>query len=236
MTKLLVSVRSLEEAEKAADGGADIIDIKEPQNGSLGAAPMNTIKAIADGMSCAVPISAALGELTELESNALCMLPAGLSFAKIGLAGCENIVDWQSRLRHAWSSSRNDLARVAVAYADWQSSKSPNPQTVATVGSTLKCTYFLLDTQSKSRPLLDLVTTDQLDQWFDAARNVGMKIVVAGSLEIRHFEHVIRRWSPDILAVRGAACEGARTDAISEQKVRQLKAAIGHYDITVSRR
>ncbi|MFM7835691.1 MAG: (5-formylfuran-3-yl)methyl phosphate synthase, partial [Planctomycetaceae bacterium] len=34
--RLLVSVRSADEAVVAATGGADIIDIKEPRHGSLG--------------------------------------------------------------------------------------------------------------------------------------------------------------------------------------------------------
>ena len=36
MAKLLVSVRSADEAEVALEGGADIIDVKEPLHGSLG--------------------------------------------------------------------------------------------------------------------------------------------------------------------------------------------------------
>ena len=36
MTRLLVSVRSAEEAEIALAGGADVIDVKEPRRGALG--------------------------------------------------------------------------------------------------------------------------------------------------------------------------------------------------------
>ena len=35
-TRLLVSVRSADEAEAAIAGGADVIDVKEPSHGPLG--------------------------------------------------------------------------------------------------------------------------------------------------------------------------------------------------------
>ncbi|MFQ5843721.1 MAG: (5-formylfuran-3-yl)methyl phosphate synthase, partial [Planctomycetota bacterium] len=36
---LLASVRSIQEAILALSGGADVLDVKEPREGSLGAAP-----------------------------------------------------------------------------------------------------------------------------------------------------------------------------------------------------
>ena len=39
MTRLLVSVRSVDEALVAAAGGADFIDLKEPSQGALGGLP-----------------------------------------------------------------------------------------------------------------------------------------------------------------------------------------------------
>jgi uncharacterized protein (UPF0264 family) len=46
MSGLLVSVRNVEEAEAALAGGADLIDIKEPLHGSLGAASAEVCEAI----------------------------------------------------------------------------------------------------------------------------------------------------------------------------------------------
>ena len=45
--KLLVSVRTIEEARAALAGGADIIDIKEPTRGSLGRADEAVLTSIA---------------------------------------------------------------------------------------------------------------------------------------------------------------------------------------------
>ena len=79
--RLLVSVRNAEEALMAVRGGADIIDVKEPSNGSLGRASVENLLAIADVLKLqqqhadrvrieAVPLSVALGEVQEwIESS-----------------------------------------------------------------------------------------------------------------------------------------------------------------------
>ena len=48
MTGLLVSVRDSSEAQAALKGGVDLIDIKEPRAGALGAASVGTWRKIAD--------------------------------------------------------------------------------------------------------------------------------------------------------------------------------------------
>ena len=79
--RLLVSVRSPEEAAAAMAGGANIIDVKEPTRGSLGMAGVDVIEAIADQMESfqktqkrllpkdrspdPIPLSVALGEVIE---------------------------------------------------------------------------------------------------------------------------------------------------------------------------
>ena len=64
-TGLLVSVRSAAEALVAMAGGADLIDVKEPSRGSLGAVDPEVLSEICDAVGGRLPISAALGELAE---------------------------------------------------------------------------------------------------------------------------------------------------------------------------
>ncbi|MBX9706005.1 MAG: (5-formylfuran-3-yl)methyl phosphate synthase, partial [Gammaproteobacteria bacterium] len=45
-TQLLISVTTIEEAQIALENDADIIDLKEPSLGALGALPIETIQAI----------------------------------------------------------------------------------------------------------------------------------------------------------------------------------------------
>src|SRR5207244_12998888 len=80
---LLVSGRSVVEAESALAGGAALIDIKEPAHGSLGRAHDAVIQAVVERVAGRRPVSAALGELLEFHGP----VPHGLTFVKWGLAG-----------------------------------------------------------------------------------------------------------------------------------------------------
>ena len=65
MTQLLVSVRDAAEARTAVEGGADLIDIKEPARGPLGAADVDVVEQIIAEVAGRRPVSAALGELRD---------------------------------------------------------------------------------------------------------------------------------------------------------------------------
>ena len=65
MTRLLVSVRSADEARTALAAGVDLIDVKEPARGSLGAASPGVVADVVGAVAGRVPVSAALGELFE---------------------------------------------------------------------------------------------------------------------------------------------------------------------------
>src|SRR5438045_845951 len=92
--ELLVSVRSAAEAEAALEGGAAVIDVKEPANGPLGRADDETIAAVVRRVAGRRPVSAALGELPGQPAP---YVGGGLSYMKWGLAGWGG-EDWQAAL------------------------------------------------------------------------------------------------------------------------------------------
>src|SRR6476620_4190786 len=102
---LLVSVRSAVEALAALAGGADVIDVKEPSQGSLGAADDNTISAVVRAVAGRAPVSAALGELVDLigspNGEGARPLVDGVSLFKTGLARCGSLSDWQTHWQRA---------------------------------------------------------------------------------------------------------------------------------------
>ncbi|MDP7303223.1 MAG: (5-formylfuran-3-yl)methyl phosphate synthase, partial [Pirellulaceae bacterium] len=65
MTELLVSVRDANEAQQALAGGADVIDVKEPARGALGAADPEVWHHVRRAIPLDVRLSVALGELTD---------------------------------------------------------------------------------------------------------------------------------------------------------------------------
>ena len=89
MTAMLASVRSEAEAQIALDGGADIVDFKDPDQGALGALAADVIVAGARRVAGRVPTSATAGDWP-LEPAALCAAvdrigATGVDFVKLGL-------------------------------------------------------------------------------------------------------------------------------------------------------
>jgi hypothetical protein len=217
----LVSVRSAAEALVAMAGGADLIDVKEPSRGSLGAVDPEVLSEICDAVGGRLPISAALGELAEFPvAKRRSDFPANLAFAKLGLAGSAR--DWRRRWQAAIADFPPHVRPVAVAYADWQSAGAPSPFEVLQAASDAGCPYLLIDTWDKSRgSLLAHLTMKELHIIGFRASTGNVELVLAGSLDLDSIAQVLRL-APAYVAVRGAACLGGRTNAIERALVKRL--------------
>src|SRR6516162_4075910 len=93
MAGLLVSVRSAEEARAAVEGGATVVDVKEPDRGPLGRASGETWRAVLEMVPPSIPVSVALGELGEWQGGLGSL--EGIAFRKLGLSGAG--ADWRGR-------------------------------------------------------------------------------------------------------------------------------------------
>ena len=93
MTGLLISVRNKDEAETvlSACPGLDILDIKEPSAGALGAATPQTWQEIASLTLHDTSLSIALGDLNDVPVNELDNLPLNARYAKVGLANQQHV-------------------------------------------------------------------------------------------------------------------------------------------------
>jgi uncharacterized protein (UPF0264 family) len=220
---LLVSVRSAAEAGEALAGGAGLIDVKEPDRGSLGRADAETVAAVLRVVAGRRPVSAALGELPEKVR-----VPFSLAYAKWGLAGCGGRPDWPGELRRAAELLPPGCLPVAVAYADWQRAAAPPPAEVCAFACAWRWGAFLVDTWGKDgTTLLDWLSPGQLAEMRERCRTAGVPVALAGSLGV---EQIRQLWSlrPDWFAVRGAACrDGRRTLAIDAGRVRRLVDLLG---------
>jgi uncharacterized protein (UPF0264 family) len=221
MTKLLVSVRSLAEARLALAAGVDLIDLKEPARGSLGALDPAVARQIVRSLRGRVPLSAALGELLELRSGGL-RLPAGVSFAKLGLAGCASVANWPRAWQRAIERLGPQVTPVAVIYADWPRVAAPDPQQVFDHAVRLRAGALLIDTCLKSGDdLLVHAGPGQLQAWIEAARRQSMPSVIAGSLSPATIRRLLPL-GPEYIAVRGAACRGSRAGPLDGRRLECL--------------
>jgi uncharacterized protein (UPF0264 family) len=214
--QLLVSVRSWTEAVQAIDGGADILDIKEPANGSLGMANLETILDIARQISNddrTISLSVALGELIDwLDRDDVPSLPDEVTFAKLGLYGQASSNDW---LR-SWRAIRESFDRhrktplkwVAVAYADQATSNSPPLEDVVCAAIETRCAGLLIDTFSKTNgTLFDGVSLPELHATADRCHSSGLFLAVAGRVSLESLRD-LTEVDADIIAIRSAACSG----------------------------
>jgi uncharacterized protein (UPF0264 family) len=230
-TKLVISVRSPAEATVAMSAGADVIDVKEPSRGSLGAAEPETLSAVIRCVHGRVPVSAALGELLDATTSdtgelSAPFVPSELIFAKFGLAGCGKLVDWQQRWEQALERFPQGVDVVGVVYADWQAALAPSPPQVIAAASQIGCRVILVDTYVKDgRSLLDHWTIREVRAHVQACHEHGLQAALAGSLRADTLRQLLPL-APDYVAFRGAACDGHRDGLLSAAKVRRLSEVI----------
>ena len=212
--RLLVSVRNADEALAALQGGADVIDIKEPSRGPLGMADAQMIADVVRAVAASspdTPRSAALGETREwLDGAAIPVLPRGLAFVKLGLSGLADRSHWEA----AWLSVRGRFEQqaegrlnwIAVAYADDHLAGSPPVTDVIRQAARTGCRGVLVDTWSKGRGgLRDCVADEQIRDWVHCARSAGLLVALAGRLQ-SHDLSTSSLQAADVLGVRSAAC------------------------------
>ncbi len=243
---LLVSVRDAAEAAAALEGGAAIIDVKEPRHGPLGAAEPEAIAAVARVVGTRRPWTMACGDLGVEGSCGRGMDPAGPSepvaaairsrldrvlallepssvppaAVKVGLAGAAG-PDWQRRLRAVFESLPAGSDRVAVAYADWQRAGAPPPQEVIAAAGGLGCSVLLLDTFDKAADgLFGCCPPGMPAAWVAAARAAGLTVAVAGRIAPAE---IPAAWAlgPHVVALRSAVCFNGRDGAVQADLVRR---------------
>lgn len=227
-TKLLISVRSAEEARIALEAGADIIDVKEPAKGSLGRSDVSTMEQIADVVEDKVPLSIALGEWHQTRSMTI---PQNVTWAKVGFSRCitaserhRGLLAWL-RLQHQFQSTR----LIGVVYADRVRVGAPSFEQVldwvlTTKNASPHLSGILIDTAIKDgKKLLAWQSLEPLLRYKKQCQRHGLFLALAGSLTFSDVLLLRQRVQPDVIAVRGLVCAGnARTASIQPDRVRSL--------------
>jgi uncharacterized protein (UPF0264 family) len=232
--QLLVSVRSADEVGPALAGGADIIDAKEPDRGSLGAVDHDVLSRILQRVPDDRGVSVALGDVSRPEEVGAAIhgleLPQRTSptYLKLGFAGVQSPDQIGLLIEHAVSvTSRAASYRiVAVAYADSERAGTIPPALIPSLAEAAGAAAVLLDTHGKDgRGLLEWLPSGALVDWVALARQAGLLAALAGSLLPRDLA-LVGRAHPDVVGVRGAVCSGGRQGLVSEDRVRRFRLAL----------
>ncbi|MCF7936467.1 MAG: (5-formylfuran-3-yl)methyl phosphate synthase, partial [Synergistales bacterium] len=151
-TALLASVLSAEEVPAALSGGADIMDVKNPAEGALGAPSPATVRAVRAATPAELHVSAALGDMPDLPGTAALAAvgaaSAGASIVKVGLYGPsteEAVCRLLGTVAAALAAESPATALVAGVYPDAPLSKGINPLSVPRCAAEAGVAGCLLD-------------------------------------------------------------------------------------------
>jgi (5-formylfuran-3-yl)methyl phosphate synthase len=227
--KLLVSVRNAIDASAALDGGADIIDAKEPTSGALGAVDLDTFERIVAEVAGARTVTAALGDAVDeraIARMADAFARAGASLVKLGFAGIASPPRVMSLLAAARDGAAIHAGVIATAYADADRVASLDPFAMIDAAAKASATGILLDTADKQGPgLTGLMSQERLSSWVRTAHDARLLVSLAGKLTADDLGYVSDAGA-DIVGVRGTACDRGRTGQIVAARVRALRSAV----------
>ncbi len=229
--QLLISLVREDEIEPAVAGGADIIDVKQPREGSLGAGLPHVIRRARELTPAHIPVSAAIGDMPNLPGTAALAAAGaadcGVQYVKVGLMGTRTGAEAEVLLSEVCRAvhDKAPTARVmATAYADARSVGSLPPSELPQVASKAGAYGCMIDTARKQDgTLLSIMPTAQIAQFIAAARELGLLCALAGSLHADDMQ-TICELQPDVVGFRGAACRGTRADGtVDSAAVAHLK-------------
>jgi len=214
--KLLVSPLDVEEAKTAVNGGADIIDVKNPAEGSLGGQYPWIIREIKKITPAGREISAAVCDSVEkpglITQALLGVLNLGVDYAKIGLykpssvAAVRELIKLLCNVKSEFGFTKSRI--VIAGYADWMRVGSINPMLLPSVTEGLDVSVLMIDTFIKDgKSTFDFLSIDQLKKFVLECENKGFQTAIAGKIMENHLS-TVKTLGYDILGVRSLVCEG----------------------------
>lgn len=229
--RLLVSVRDADEARLAVEAGVDIVDVKNPTEGSLGAPAPGVIERVREVVPLERPVSAAIGDLPNLPGTAalaaLGAASSGAAYVKAGLWGTSTMDEAVAVLRAVRHALDGETTVIAAAYADAE--RVPGgplpPGAVVAAARRAGVGGCLLDTAIKDgRGLFEWLTPESLEALVAEGHAAGLEVALAGALRAEDLS-TVRATGADIAGVRSAACrDGRRTAPLDAERIGRLRA------------
>lgn len=229
---LLISPINHEEALESIKGGADIVDVKNPKEGSLGANFPWVIKDIRELTPEDKLVSATLGDVPykpgTVSLAAMGAHVSGADYIKVGLYGTKNYEEAVEVMENVVKTVKEvdpETIVVAAGYADAYRVGAVDPMEIPKVAKDAGCDLAMLDTAIKDgKTLFDFLDINQLEEFVEEAHGYGIKTALAGSIKKDQLKDLYDIGC-DVVGVRGAACVGGdrNTGHIHHKAVAELK-------------
>ena|SRR5215471_5571980 len=202
MTLLLASVTGSGEAEVAVTHGADIIDLKDPSRGALGALNPPVVRDAVRTIAGRRSASAVIGDLP-MDPGAITtavetMAKTGVDYVKVGLFAGSRRKDC---IRALEPIARRTKV-VGVIFAD----SEPDNELLGLMAQSGFAGAMMDTARKDGKRLLDHAEPAAIDRFVRGCRSHGLLAGLAGSLEAADVPRLLLL-APDYLGFRGALCD-----------------------------
>lgn len=230
MTGMLASVSNLKEAQIALEENVDIIDLKDPAHGTLGAVTTEVALDIVEFVSGHCIVSATIGDLpmqaTMIGQAISTMASTGVDIIKVGVF--DDLTDdviaalKEQAIKGAQGDDGMQFSIVIVLFVDKKLDLG-----LISVLAAVGVRGVMLDTADKSRGnLRTYMGEKEIKEFVEQAKSYGLLTGLAGSLCISDIAPLLEL-APDYLGFRGALCQdNSRTQAIDSSAVRKIRSLV----------
>ncbi|MEE9519606.1 MAG: (5-formylfuran-3-yl)methyl phosphate synthase [bacterium] len=240
--KLLVSVKNTAEALEAVEGGGHIIDVKNPDEGALGANFPWVIRRVREVVPNEIEVSATIGDLPNLPgASSLAALGAAVSgadYVKASLFGVKTPSEAAYLIGEVCRAAKEhdgSTKVIAAGYADYAKIGCLSPLEVPAVAHEAGADGAMIDVNVKTHGgLFELLSDEELRGFVEESHRLGLTAFLAGSLDMDDMARVFGLGA-DIVGVRRAVCRGkdrlkgaVHREAVGElaEEIRRLQGSI----------
>lgn len=226
--KVLMSLVSTQEAVIAWQCGADIIDIKTSNEGSLGTSfPWIIQETIANIPDLNISFGTTLSKLSNdpgmAAFAALGAVHSGVKYVKVELYDFKSVLQSVEVMRaivRTCKEYNSETTVIATSYADYQYGNGLSPEELIKVAVLSEADMVMLDTLAKD--LFDVLNTQQIKKFVRTAHEAGLKVALAGAVKVEHLE-ALASIEVDIVGVHSAVCDAHdHSLAINPEKIKRF--------------
>lgn len=230
MTGMLASVSNLDEAKIVLHANVDIIDLKDPMHGALGAVTTEIAQEVVKFVSSQCLVSATIGDLpmqaTLIGKAIATMASTGVDIIKVGVFGDltdEVIASLKEQaINGAKGFNGQQFTIVIVFFVD----KGLDLEKISDLAKA-GIRGVMLDTADKTKGNLRTHMQDnEIQSFVTQAKSYGLLAGLAGSLKAGDIAPLLES-EPDYLGFRGALCQdNSRIQALNSSSVRNIRSLI----------
>ena len=216
-TKILTSIKSLTEIRLVLKKGVDVIDFKDPSNGSLGALATKQISLFLKSIPSNQLTSSTIGDIKDIKKikkKVINLSKTNVDFIKVGFFFDNKKIKTLKNLKDLVKNKKI----IAVLFAE-------NKPSVKIIREIKRARFdgILIDTKNKKNGnLRNYLNIKKLENFIKASKKENLTIGLAGSLNIKDINPLLKL-EPDYLGFRGALCiEKKRKDNISENLLNRV--------------